>query len=71
MKIEQDRAAYRPITLTLETEREAQVLAAALEGLSGGGLENDLIFRIYDELTNLVDWTSTFARDGSIQLREL
>lgn len=66
-KVEQ----FRPVTITLETKKEAQILGAALGRISGNGVDDGLIYKLYLELTNVADYGDAYQCHGEGRIEEL
>jgi hypothetical protein len=50
MKYEKKEAEFRPVTITLETQEEVDVLHS-LVGVAGGGFANGFLYKLYDALS--------------------
>lgn len=54
MKFEKERPEFRPVTITLETQEEVDVLHA-LTGVAGGSMADDFLYKLYRALDEMSD----------------
>lgn len=69
MKFEKAKPQFQPVTITLETQEEADVLHA-LAGAAGGNMAGDFLFKLYNALGGVSDsmpsdyWTGYLTRNS-------
>lgn len=68
MKFKRKKKTFKPVTITLETEKEAAALAAALAGIVNDP-ESTVLFEIYDNLDEVVNYPEHFTCDGIIKIK--
>ena len=67
MKFEKAKPEFQPVTITLETQEEVDVLHA-LVGVAGGSMANDFLWKLYRALDGMSDskrsdyWTGSLTR---------
>lgn len=73
MKFKQEAATFHPVTITLETAKEVEILHAVLGHAAGGGHEDDLLFKLYSKLGNVETgnvWRSEYRAEGNIRVKK-
>lgn len=71
MNFEQENPGFRPVTITLETEDEAKIVAAAMaHAIDDSDYEDgDLLYRIYRGLLGVVPkWNEAYACNGDVTI---
>lgn len=77
MKIKQDDEKFQPVHITLESKKEVMILRAALSRVSGGGVDDDILYKIYKELGTAIDdavdqyRTKPSINSGSLEIVEV
>ncbi len=56
VKISQEPRKFQPVTITLETTKEVQLLGAALAKVSGNAVDEGLIYEIYRKMIEMANY---------------
>lgn len=69
MKFEKAEPGFQPVTITLETQEEADVLHA-LVGAAGGSMADNFLYKLYNSLSEVSDSGRSEYWSGGLYYRK-
>lgn len=67
MRVERQEPEFRPVTITLETQGEANIMFAVMANVIQGDLENRMTYQLYTELYSWCNYPEGLVVEGDIK----